>query len=149
MADITDPETRSRMMRGIKGKNTNPEITIRHALHSRGFRYRLHVKDMAGKPDIVLPKWNAVIFIHGCFWHHHAGCNNAVIPATRREFWLDKLNGNRTRDKRHIEQLIERGWRVAVVWECSIRHMLKAHDTAMIESLSTWLKNGSTSLLIL
>jgi DNA mismatch endonuclease (patch repair protein) len=147
MTDITDPETRSRMMRGIRGKNTKPEIAIRHALHSRGFRYRLHVNDMAGKPDIVLPKWNAVIFIHGCFWHHHEGCNNAGIPATRREFWLNKLKENQTRDKRHIEQLLKCGWKVAVVWECSIRHMLKTHDTAVIEGLSTWLKNGCSSSL--
>lgn len=149
MADITDPKTRSRMMSGIRGKNTKPEIAIRHALHSRGFRYRLHVNDMAGKPDIVLPKWHAVVFVHGCFWHHHAGCTNASIPATRREFWLNKLNENQSRDKRNIEQLIERGWRVAVVWECSVRYMLKANDTVMIEGLSTWLKSGSSSLLIL
>lgn len=121
MADIVSPEVRSRMMRGIKGKNTKPEIELRKLLHNAGFRYRLHRKDLPGKPDIVLPKWNAAIFVHGCFWHRHPGCSLTTTPSTREEFWKQKFEANMERDARNREALLDIGWRVAIVWECGLR----------------------------
>lgn len=119
MTDIVDKETRSRMMSAIRGKDTRPEMTVRRALHSNGFRYRLHVKDLPGKPDIVLPKYKAVIFIHGCFWHRHEGCHYAATPASRRDFWVSKLEANRRRDQDNHTKLADAGWRIFVVWESS------------------------------
>lgn len=121
MADIVDPETRSRMMSGIRGKDTKPELALRRALHARGFRYRLHDKWLPGKPDLVLPRFRVVIFVHGCFWHRHEGCKYATTPATRPEFWQAKFRENAERDQRNIDALLALGWRVAVVWECEIR----------------------------
>lgn len=144
MADITDAGTRSRMMGAIKSKNTLPELSVRRALHAKGFRFRLHDKSLIGKPDLVLPKWKAVVFVHGCFWHQH-GCSNSKIPATRREFWSKKLQSNVRRDEQHAKQLRDTGWRIAVVWECSIRRELKTGETALFEELSAWLKNETST----
>lgn len=110
------------MMRGIRGSNTQPELQVRKALHARGFRYRLNAKDLPGRPDIVLPKWKTVIFVHGCFWHAHQGCRYFRIPATRTEFWEQKFAANAARDARQVEQLLAMGWRVLVVWECALRN---------------------------
>lgn len=118
----TPQEQRSRMMRGIRGSNTQPELQVRKELHARGFRYRLNAKELPGRPDIVLPKWKTVIFVHGCFWHAHQGCRYFRIPATRIEFWQEKLAANAARDARQVEQLLEMGWRVLVVWECALRN---------------------------
>lgn len=107
-------------MAAIRGKNTKPELTVRHGLHREGFRFRLHRHDLPGKPDIVLPKYRAVILVHGCFWHVH-GCANSVAPKTRPEFWREKLNGNKSRDQRNRRQLTAMGWRVLTVWECQLR----------------------------
>lgn len=104
-------------MAAIRGKDTKPELEVRRFLHSQGFRFRLHRKDLPGKPDIVLPKHRAVIFVHGCFWHLH-GCKNTVIPKTRMEWWKTKLEGNRARDEKSRLRLNELGWRVIIVWEC-------------------------------
>lgn len=131
MADIVDPATRSRMMAGIRGKNTRPELLIRSALHRAGFRFRLHVGRLPGSPDIVLPKYKAVIFVHGCFWHRHVGCRYASTPATRSEFWADKFKANTDRDRRNGRQLLDAGWRVFTIWECGIRH----EPEALIEEL--------------
>ena len=120
--DETPQEQRSRMMRGIRGRNTQPELQVRKALHARGFRYRLNAKELPGRPDIVLPKWKAVIFVHGCFWHAHQGCHYFRIPATRTEFWEQKLAANAARDARQIEKLQAAGWRVLVVWECALKN---------------------------
>jgi len=120
MADVVDSATRSRMMSGIRGRNTKPEIQIRSILHRRGFRFRLHVRDLPGKPDIVFPRYRAVIFVHGCFWHGH-GCRLFKWPRTRTEFWKTKIIRNQVNDKRSIEMLTAAGWRVGIVWECSIR----------------------------
>lgn len=121
MTDIVDRKTRSRMMAGIGGKDTKPELVLRRALHARGFRYRLHAKNLPGKPDIVLPKYRAVIFVHGCFWHRHPGCRYATMPATRPEFWAEKFRGNVERGVRNQDALLKVGWRVAVVWECGLK----------------------------
>ena len=118
MTDVVDKATRSRMMSGIQGKNTVPELAVRKFLHSHGFRYRLHVKTLPGKPDIVLPKYQTVVFVHGCFWHQHKRCNNAVMPKSNTNFWKNKLEGNIERDKRAITALKKSGWRCLVVWEC-------------------------------
>jgi len=117
--DVVDRATRSRMMAGIKGRDTKPERVVRSWLHQAGFRFRLHRRDLPGSPDIVLPRWNAVIFVHGCFWHRHPGCAKASTPRTRARFWHDKFAGNIERDRRNILALRRLGWRVKVVWECS------------------------------
>ncbi|MGH1421597.1 MAG: very short patch repair endonuclease [Hyphomonas sp.] len=135
MTDIVSPEKRSRMMSGIRGKNTKPELILRKILFRNGFRYRLHRKDLPGKPDIVLAKWNAAIFVHGCFWHRHSGCRLTTTPATRPEFWKQKFEANVDRDKRNKAQLLAAGWRVAIVWECGMRK-----DPELIAArLSDWL----------
>lgn len=118
MVDVVDKATRSRMMAGVRGKDTKPELIVRSYLHRHGFRYRLHVKDLSGKPDIVLPKYRAVVFVHGCFWHQHPGCKYAVMPSNNKEFWKKKLEGNVTRDKENLKALAEAGWHCLVIWEC-------------------------------
>lgn len=119
MADRVTPENRSRNMAAIRGKNTKPETEVRRFLHAQGFRFRLHRKDLPGKPDIVLPKYRAAIFVHGCFWHLH-GCKHTVIPKTRTEWWTAKLEGNRARDETNSRRLQQLGWLVITVWECEI-----------------------------
>src|SRR5579875_3014477 len=121
MADVHDKETRSYNMSRIKAKNTKPEMLVRKFLHANGFRYRLHVKDLPGKPDIVLPKYKTVIFVHGCFWHGHEGCKYYVVPKTKTEWWLNKINGNIVNDKKAITILKKMGWKVINVWECELK----------------------------
>lgn len=121
MADVVDPATRSRMMSGIGGRNTKPEIVVRKALFAAGFRFRLHRKDLPGRPDVVLPGRRVAVFVHGCFWHAHQGCRYAKTPASRRDFWEAKLAANVERDGRAIVDLLSAGWRVLVVWECATR----------------------------
>lgn len=121
MADIVDKSTRSRMMAGIKGMNTKPEMQLRRLLHAAGFRYRLHAKNLPGKPDIVLPRYKAAIFVHGCFWHRHPGCRYATSPGSNIEFWSAKFAANVARDFSNEQALLAAGWRVAVVWECELR----------------------------
>ena len=119
MADIVDKATRSRMMSAIKGKNTKPELLVRKALHANGFRFRLHDKKLPGKPDIVLPKYKTVIFVHGCFWHGHE-CKDFRWPKTRKAWWRKKIEGNRLRDGNHRKMLKRLGWQSHVIWECRI-----------------------------
>ncbi len=107
-------------MRRVKSANTKPEMRVRRWLHARGFRFRLHRKDLPGKPDIVLPKYRTVIFVHGCFWHGHPGCKAADLPASNREYWEAKIGRNVERDRRTRRLLREQGWRVMVVWECKL-----------------------------
>ena len=121
MADIVSPEKRSKMMAGIKGKNTKPEVALRKELYHRGFRYRTHGKGITGKPDIVLRKYNALVFIHGCFWHGHENCKLFRMPKSKTEFWTDKIGGNIERDKRKMQTLLDEGWRVLIVWECAVK----------------------------
>ncbi|PSL49500.1 T/G mismatch-specific endonuclease [Chitinophaga niastensis] len=121
MADVHNKETRSYNMSRIKGKDTKPEILVRKFLHASGFRYKLHVKELPGKPDIVLPKYQTVIFVHGCFWHGHDGCKYYVVPKTRSEWWLNKINGNIENDKKNKNFLIKLGWIVIDIWECELK----------------------------
>lgn len=121
MADVVDAKTRSRMMSGIRGKNTKPEIAVRRALFAAGFRFRLHRRDLPGAPDVVLPGRRVAVFIHGCFWHQHMACRYAKLPSTSPEFWKAKLEGNSVRDRRDADALLATGWRVLTVWECATR----------------------------
>ena len=140
MADIVDAATRSRMMSSIRGRNTRPEVVLRKALHRKGFRYRLHRKGLPGRPDIVMPRYRAVVFVHGCFWHRHEGCRYATDPATRPDFWSAKFDSNVQRDRRNAEMLRLQGWRVATVWECSLRGSA-ARATA--DRLEEWIKSDA------
>lgn len=119
--DVVDGPTRSRMMSAITSRNTKPEITVRKFLHARGYRFRLHRKDLPGRPDIVLPKWKACIFVHGCFWHRHPDCRYATTPKTRPEFWTKKFRENVARDHRNIETLRVAGWSCHIIWECELK----------------------------
>ena len=123
MVDTVTKEKRSWNMSRIKGKDTKPELIVRSMLHRMGYRFRLHRKDLPGKPDIVLPKYRTVIFVHGCFWHRHKRCKYAYNPKSRVEFWQNKFAGTIERDKRHRRQLKTLGWKVLVIWECQIKKL--------------------------
>lgn len=118
MADSLSKTKRSALMSRVKGKDTMPEKITRSIIHKLGFRFRLHKRDLPGKPDIVLPRHNAIIFVHGCFWHQHPNCTRAKRPSTRREFWDAKLDRNIQRDIQNVKKLEELGWKVMVIWEC-------------------------------
>lgn len=127
--DIVDSKTRSRMMAGIKGRDTKIECMVRKELFRQGFRYRINVSSLPGKPDIVFPRYHAVIFINGCFWHGH-GCDLFKWPKTRRAFWKHKIQGNRARDKRVRSKLKQLGWHSKTIWECRIRIGGTPHENA-------------------
>jgi len=118
--DVHSKETRSYNMSRVRSKDTKPEILVRKFLHKNGFRYRLHVKDLPGKPDIVLPKYKTVIFIHGCFWHGHEGCKKADLPKTRTEWWANKINGNIVNDRKVEDLLSLNCWRIITIWTCQL-----------------------------
>jgi DNA mismatch endonuclease, patch repair protein len=139
MADVVDSATRSRMMAGIRGTDTKPEIELRRALHALGFRFRTNVQTLPGKPDIVLTRWKAVILVHGCFWHRHRGCRFATVPATRPSFWTSKFDANVSRDVRDEAALTQAGWRVGIVWECALK---ERGACASADQVSTWLRSG-------
>jgi len=146
VADIVDKQTRSRMMAGIKGKDTKPELVLRRALHARGFRYRLHSKTVPGRPDLVFPKHHAIVFVHGCFWHRHEGCRYTTTPSTRPEFWQAKFDANVARDRSVHDQLLDAGWRVATVWECALR---RPEETALAANLlAAWLRSSAAEIQI-
>jgi len=147
MADIVDAATRSRMMSGIRGKNTRPERHIRSLLHRQGFRFRLHVRDLPGRPDIVLPRYRAVLFVHGCFWHGHH-CPFFRLPATRPEFWEAKIARNRENDRCAQDALAAAGWRVGTVWECALRGRNAIDDEDLTRCIITWLRSDSPVLEI-
>lgn len=133
LADIVDPEKRSEMMAGIRSKNTRPEKIVRKTLHAQGYRFRLHRKDLPGKPDIVLPKWKTVVFVHGCFWHGHDNCPLYRLPKSQAAFWEKKITSNRIRDAKTEEKLAGLGWRVVEIWECASkgRAALSAEDLCL------------------
>lgn len=137
MPDTVDQATRSRIMARVPGRDTKPEFSLRRALHARGLRYRLHVRSLPGTPDLVFPRFRAACFVHGCFWHRHPGCPRTTHPATRREFWQTKFRANVERDRRTRQELLDGGWRVAIVWECALRAEL-AHITA--RTVDHWLR---------
>lgn len=141
--DIVDSAKRSRMMAGIRGRDTKPEITLRRALHARGFRFRLGNGELPGRPDIVLPRWKAAIQVHGCFWHRHSGCRFATVPASNAEFWMNKFDANVERDARKLDEITKLGWRVAVVWECGLRG--KDLDP-VVDPLVEWLRSNTPFL---
>jgi DNA mismatch endonuclease (patch repair protein) len=137
--DKISTEGRSRIMAAIKSKDTKPELEVRRMLHKLGYRFRLHRKDLPGRPDIVLPKYKTVVLVHGCFWHQHSGCKIADRPKSRREYWDPKLDRNVARDRENEVKLMELGWSVLVVWECelqdkiSLAARLKRHFAARTE----------------
>lgn len=121
MADVHTKEQRSYNMSRIKGKDTKPEMLVRKHLHAKGFRYKLHDKTLPGKPDLVLPKYKTVIFIHGCFWHGHNNCNYFTIPKTRTEWWTEKIEKNKANDEKAVKLLRKDGWKIITVWECKLK----------------------------
>jgi DNA mismatch endonuclease, patch repair protein len=121
MADVHSKEVRSYNMSRIKGKDTKPEMLVRKFLFSKGFRYRLHDKRYPGKPDIVLPKYKTVIFIHGCFWHGHEGCRYFVVPKTRTDWWVNKIDQNKLNDLQSVRLLVAESWHIIVIWECELK----------------------------
>ena len=136
--DIVTPQVRSRMMSGIGGKNTKPELILRSALHRTGFRFRLHRRDLPGRPDLFFPKHRAALFIHGCFWHWH-DCHLFKWPSSREEFWREKINGNAERDRRQVALLKDTGIRVGVVWECALKGRTRLQLDDVIAACSQWL----------
>lgn len=141
MADIVDRSTRSRIMASIGPKDTVPERVLRRFLHQAGFRFRLHQRHLAGKPDLVLPKYGAVLFVHGCFWHRHKNCADAVVPSSNTAFWKKKLAANQRRDKAQIAALRAEGWRVGVFWECAARKGVA--DERTLRAVAGWLRRGT------
>lgn len=147
MTDVHSPAIRSKNMAAIKGKDTKPEMKIRKMLHAAGFRYRLHVRDLPGKPDLVLPKYEAVIFVHGCFWHMH-NCNQFKLPKSNQEFWINKLSRNKNNDQLHQAALISAGWRVCTIWECALKGPKKLAPEEIQTLLSSWLLKPKPTLEI-
>ncbi|WP_219847778.1 very short patch repair endonuclease [Burkholderia multivorans] len=143
MVDVVDKETRRRMMSGIRAKNTKPEMLVRKVLFAAGYRFRLHRRDLPGVPDVVLPSHKVAIFVHGCFWHRHAGCGFATSPTTNAAFWHAKLSGNVERDTRAIEALKEAGWRVLVVWECATKGKSAEAVEDLARVLSEWIEGDA------
>ena len=147
MSDIVDQETRSRMMSGIGAKNTKPELIIRKALHRRGFRYKIHDKSLPGKPDLVLPRHRAVIFVNGCFWHGH-DCSLFQWPKTREEFWRDKIGSNQERDQRNLNECVKQGWRVLTISECALKGSKKLGIEQTLDQTVRWILSDDTSKAI-
>ncbi|WP_166037171.1 very short patch repair endonuclease [Sphingosinicella sp. YJ22] len=145
MADVVDAATRSRMMSRIRGRDTKIEVVIRKALHARGLRYRTGVRTLPGRPDIVLARWRAVILVHGCFWHAH-DCGLCRLPATRPEFWREKLESNAARDHRNQAALLEAGWRVAIVWECALRGRGSQAVASVADELAHWARANDKTI---
>lgn len=141
MADIVSTKKRSEMMSGIRGKDTKPELAVRKGLYAKGFRYRLYYKRLPGKPDIVLPKYHVVVFIHGCFWHGH-DCHLFKWPSSRPEFWKTKISRNKEKDSEVMVELGKLGWRVLTIWECSLKGKDRRPLDEVIEKTSDWILKG-------
>lgn len=129
-------------MSGIRGKNTKPELLIRRGLHARGFRYRLHAKNLPGRPDLVFPSYRAVIFVNGCFWHGHQ-CPIFKWPSSREDFWHTKILGNQERDRRNTEQLLHAGWRILIIWECAMKGPQRQDANSIVNQAASWLRSDS------
>ena len=141
MTDVHSPEVRSKNMRAIRGRDTKPEIWLRKSLHKLGFRYRIAPTNLPAKPDIYLRKYNAVVLVHGCFWHAH-GCYLFKLPMNRRQFWLEKLSTNIERDKRSLKLLLDKGYRVLIVWECALKGKHKLLSAQLLENIQEWFLTG-------
>ena len=147
MVDIVSPEKRSRMMSGIRSKNTVPEMTVRKALHRNGYRYRLHSKKLPGHPDLVLSKYGAAIFVNGCFWHGH-DCHLFKWPKTRPEFWKEKIGKNKSNDIKHQAALKAAHWRVMVIWECALKGKTRIDEDLIVKQIETWLHSNTSPAVI-
>lgn len=143
MIDVHSIAVRSKNMAAIKSRNTKPEMLVRRALHQAGFRYRLHVASLPGKPDLVFPRYKAVIFVQGCFWHQHQ-CAMFHWPKTRTEWWRQKISANRAHDEAMQDKLRELGWRVMLVWECALKGKNKMPPDQLTADISHWLRNGTS-----
>lgn len=139
--DRFDPQTRSKIMASVGQKDTDAEFLLRRALHKAGFRYRLHDRSLPGSPDLVFPRFDAVVFVHGCYWHAH-GCYRATTPKTRRAFWTKKFAENRCRDERNVGMLLERGWRVLTVWECALKGKTAPPSEALVHEIKAWFESS-------
>lgn len=146
MADVLTPAQRQLNMSRIRGRDTKPEMLVRRGLHACGFRYRLQDRQLPGRPDLVFPRYHAVIFVHGCFWHGH-DCQMFKLPTTRREFWETKITSNRSRDEWATAALVELGWRVATVWECSLRGPGRLPEDEVIRKCRAFLLSQEAKLI--
>ncbi len=146
MIDVVDAATRSRMMAGIRGKNTKPEVAVRSGLHRMGLRFRLGGSALPGRPDIVLQKHRTVVFVHGCFWHGHA-CDAFHLPASNTTFWLEKLQKNVARDRKRVAELKALEWRVLVIWECAVKISTDMRKTSLYRMASDWIVNYDSAYL--
>ncbi|KFE54200.1 very short patch repair endonuclease [Pseudomonas syringae] len=148
-ADVFRPEQRSKVMAKIKGKNTKPEMTVRSVCHRLGLRFRLHRKDLPGKPDLVFPRHRLCLFVHGCFWHQHPGCKYAYQPKSRLGFWLPKLQNNVLRDHKAKADLEALGWKVAIIWECQTKNlgMLDVEICKLVEKCSEATSQQTTTVI--
>ncbi len=144
MADIVSPAVRSRMMAGIRGKDTRPELLIRKGLFARGLRYRLHDRKLPGKPDLVLPRYRAVVMVHGCFWHAH-GCALFKWPSSNVKFWREKISRNKEVDRRNRAALERAGWRVLTIWECALKGTHKRPAGEVMDQAARWVVSGAAS----
>lgn len=147
MADVVTPEVRSRMMAGIRGKDTAPEMTLRRGLHASGFRFRLHDRSLPGRPDMVFPRHRAVLFAHGCFWHGH-DCHLFRLPSTRPDFWRSKIEANRKRDEAAEQALATLGWRRGEVWECAMKGRTALAPADVIRRCASWLQSGDVQCTV-
>ncbi|QGW66676.1 DNA mismatch endonuclease Vsr [Lysobacter soli] len=146
MSDVLSPEARARNMRAIRARDTGPELLIRKALHRKGFRYRLHVRELPGTPDIVFPKFRAAVFVHGCFWHQHH-CSLFKLPSTRPDFWREKIARNALRDRDAREKLLADGWRIATVWECALKGRFRQGVENVADTLAFWLGDADEAAI--
>jgi DNA mismatch endonuclease (patch repair protein) len=147
MPDVVTPETRSRMMAGIRGRDTQPEMVLRRGLHRAGFRFRLHDRRLSGKPDLVFPGRSAVIFVHGCFWHGH-DCHLFKWPSSRPDWWRAKIDSNKARDATQLAALHGDGWRVLTVWECALKGRTRLPDGEALTCAAEWLQAGQGDLVL-
>jgi DNA mismatch endonuclease (patch repair protein) len=147
VVDVVPPEKRSKMMAGIRGKNTSPELALRQGLHREGFRFRLHRRDIPGAPDLVFPSRRAVLFAHGCFWHQHA-CHLFKWPATRPEFWREKIERNVRHDRDVQQKLASLGWRVGIVWECALKGRSRRDLDQVLDECADWLNSDCQAMEI-
>lgn len=145
MADVLTPQQRKLNMSRIRGRDTKPEMLIRRGLHARGLRYRLQDRSLPGRPDLVFPKYRVVVLVHGCFWHGH-NCPLFRLPATRTEFWTEKIRANQSRDQRSYKALKAQGWRILIIWECSLKGIDRWPITSLLDTCEYFIKSGNETL---